>query len=104
MLNRLSGGTALLLCLAGCAGERPAAEIDAAARRGFAERCTASRPALSGWTQDEFDRFCDCSVERSMAVLDADGRRRFVDGEPWTPEQQSAVKTAGQDCRHELGR
>ncbi len=104
MMHRLLCGVFVLLCIAGCASERPPAEIDAAAKRGFEERCAASRPALSGWTQDEFDRFCECSVERSMTALDADGRRRFVDGVPWTPEQQSAAKAAGEACRVELGR
>jgi hypothetical protein len=104
MSHRTVVGGLLVLCVTACTADRTPAEIDAAAREGFEQRCAASRPALSGWTQDDFDRFCSCSVERSLEALDADGRRRFVDGEPWTDGQQAAVRAAGQGCRRALGR
>lgn len=97
---RTSTGLALAfaLLLAACAAEKSDEQIRDAALRGLTERCHASRAGLASMPQAQFDRFCACSVEKSLEVLGPEGRRKFANAQPWSESDSRNVKEASVDC------
>jgi hypothetical protein len=89
---------ATYLILSGCAAPLSDAEVLDAARRGLDERCHASRAGLASMPQAQFDRFCACSVEKSLEVLGPEGRRKFANAQPWSEADSRNVKQASVEC------
>ena len=47
--------------------------------------------------QAQFDRFRDCSVQKSLEVLGPEGRRKFANAQPSDADSRN-VKQASVDC------
>jgi len=86
------------LLLAGCAAPLSDAQVVDTAARGLSERCQASRAGLASMPQAQFDRFCACTVEKSLEVLGPEGRRKFANAQPWSDSDSRNVKQAGVEC------
>jgi hypothetical protein len=92
----------VVFLFAGCAEGLSEAQIDIEAAHRLDERCRSTRASLANMPQADFDRFCACATEKSLAVLGAEGRRKFANDEPWSAADGENVKQATAQCMNEV--